>query len=106
MKFPLFKKKDEWERNVQELSSVCSRLGGTFVPDEDDQVVACVVSDRGLNISYFRKGYYLIALTGDGMIMSTVSKELPEFSILPGGFSVVVEKPEVVKAHTVSDVGQ
>ena len=100
---PFIKKKD-WRKEVDNLASICSRLNGTFIPDDDEKVFACIVSDRGLNISYFRdKDMYLVALSGDGIVMSTVSRDPPEFLLAPGAFALTVEKPEIVKAYTVSD---
>ena len=100
--FKLFKKRD-WKKEVDHLASICSRLNGTFVPDDDEKVFACIVSDRGLNVSYFRdKDIYLVALTGDGIVMSTVSREMPEFFIATDAFALTVDKPEIVKAYTTS----
>lgn len=98
---PLFNK-DAWRKNVEQLQSTCSRLNGTFVPDDEEKVFACVVSDRNLSITYFRdKDFYLVSLSGDGIIMSSVSKDPPDFVISRKDFAIRIDRPEVTKVYTV-----
>ena len=95
-----FLKKD-WRERVRELSAVCSKLDGNFVPDDEEKAFACIVPELGLNITYFRdKDLYLVALTTGSATMSVATKNPPNFTVSPKSFLVEIEKPDVVKVFT------
>jgi len=100
---PLFKRKT-WKDKVKELARFCSSVNGTYIPDEDEKVFACIDPDRRLNVTYFReRDMFIVSLSHDGVVMSVATPDMPEFTVAEGGFTVTIEKPEVAKVYTTTE---
>ncbi len=100
---PLLRKKS-WKDKVKELARFCEGISGTYIPDEDEKVFACIDPDRRLNVTYFReRDMFIVSLSRDGVVMSVATPDMPDFSYAEGGFTVTVDKPEVAKVYTTTE---